>query len=104
LKKWNLLIRAAAERERERRRRNEIDLVVHLVLSLHLLAEEDVDILPGREHDGLLGGRLGGRGEGLTPGGGYSTLALACGLVLLVVERPSAGEPRGHGGRICRRS
>lgn len=79
------------------------NLVVHLVLPLHLLVEEGFDVLPAREHHGLLG-RWRRGGERRPPGPDGGALALP-GLrvrrvVLLVVQHPRAHPSRGHGGRI----
>jgi len=82
------------------------NLVVHLVLPLHLLVEEGFDVLPAREHHGLLRRRRRG-GERRPPGPAGGALALP-GLrvrqvVLLVVQHPRAHPSRGHGGRMWRR-
>lgn len=51
-------------KEEEMGRRKILDLVVHLVLALHLLVEEGVDIVPPGELDGgVRGGRSGVGGE-----------------------------------------
>lgn len=91
-------------KEEEMGRRKILDLVVHLVLALHLLVEEGVDIVPPGELDGgVRGGRsgVGGeRGAGGGPGGRALALAgLRVGGVLLLVEHPGASGARGHGRR-----
>ena len=77
------------------------NLVVHLVLPLHLLVEEGFDVLPAREHHGLLR-RCGGEWLPPRPGGGALALPglRVRGVVLLVVQHPRAHPSRGHGGRI----